>query len=95
MEPRQTSIHDRGATVNIRYDAWSTEDVKSLRSLARARMLGPQIAKSPAGSRSSSMLKAEPVLTRKAVGAGFRTLSDSSSQSSRSLPIAIVSNLVA
>jgi hypothetical protein len=35
------------------------------------------------------------VLTRKAVGAGSRTLSDDSSQSSRLLPIAIVSNLVA
>jgi hypothetical protein len=30
MEPRQTSIHGRGATVNIRHDAGSTEDAKRI-----------------------------------------------------------------
>jgi hypothetical protein len=56
MEPPQTSIHGRGASVIMRVfareavtakriRAWSTEDVKSLPSLARARMSGPQIAK--------------------------------------------------
>ena len=30
MEPRQTSIHGRGATVNIRHNAGSTEDAKRI-----------------------------------------------------------------
>jgi hypothetical protein len=38
-------VFAREAVTAKRIRAWSTEDVKSLRSLARARMSGPQIAK--------------------------------------------------